>query len=199
MRVTEAKFYTNFTANMMDFIDQNKSTADAEFWPSFFSQFTGRQNEFYLFDHKPDWDNLFVQMKLLRDSKGVRKFCVDYPYLITRGQTDRHLQQWEYSLAMTQKLKCFAGEGGKYSCVLAPAQYDSKEDSLRYVKGAVNAADLFLKMAVKEGDEGLGPAGAVTVDYGKYRNYLSIPSQPTLEPFKVIKDFAHSKFLYLDF
>lgn len=199
MRITEAKFYSTFDQNIADFIDQNKALNDELFWPMFFDHFSGRPNEFYLFDHKPDWDNLFVQMKLLRDTKGVKKFCVDYPYLVQRGQTERHLQQWEYALAMTQKLKAFAGEGGKYSEVLAPAQYDAKEDSLRYVKGAVNACDLFLKMAVKEGDEGLGPAGAVTTDYGKYRNYLSIPGQPVLQPFKLIKDFAHSKFIYMDF
>lgn len=199
MRIVEAKFYADFDQNMLDFIDQTQTTAAAEFWPKFFENYKGRANEFYLFDHKPDWDNLLVQMKLLRDTKGVKMFGIDYPYLIQRGSTDRQLQQWEYSLAMTQKLKAFAGEGGKYSWVLAPAQYDAKADSLRYVKGAVNACDLFLKMSVEDGDDGLGPSGAITTNYGKYRNYLSDPNEPVLQPFKLIKDFAHSKFLYMDF
>ena len=184
---------------MQDFIDQNTNMDDASFWPFFWDHFKPRENRFYLFDHKPDWDSLEIQMKLLRDTKNVVMQVADYPSIIPRGHAGGNMASWEFILSKVQKLKAFANQDGQASYIITPAQFDASADSLRYSKGVVNACDLFLKGSVKDGDSGLGPMGATTWEYGAYRNYLSIPGEPTLEPFKLINAFDRAKFVYLDF
>lgn len=199
VRVAEINFLMLAAkSDILKFVKDREGETDLNFWTEAKGYFTPRPNRFYVYDGRLDWDGLFSRMALLKATKGIKFFCVDYPYLVPRGTADKGLQQWEYALLKTQQLKSFCGQNG-YSQMIAPAQYNAKEDTLRYVKGAVNAADLYIKMSVEEGDDQLGTMGATTCTFGKYRNFLTIPDEPTLLPYKLIKEFDKSRFVFLEF
>jgi hypothetical protein len=196
LKIAEAAHLCHMEDSMVSFCHDKAGLSDDDFWQEFWTNFKPRENRFYLLDHKPDWDTLFIQMRLLRDTKNVRMFVPDYPFLIPRGASDKGAASWEYNLLQSRKLKAFAGEmsGASKSWVICPAQYDDKEDSLKYIKGVVNDVDLYVKMFEDDGDGEYGEYGAITVGFGAYRNYLTVPDEPALTPFKLFKRFNVSMF-----
>jgi replicative DNA helicase len=194
LRVAEAQHLTDFTETMRDYCHQRAAQADDDFWPGFWNQFAARENRFLLIDRGPNWDELFTQMDILHKSRGVKMFIVDYPFLVPRGNSDSHMASWEYNLKQSQKLKQFASRNKCW--VIAPAQFDDKNDTLKFVKNAVNDCDLFIALTQEDGDTDIGEAGAVTATFKAYRNFLSIPGEPILQPFKMLREFQYSRFRY---
>lgn len=197
VRLAEASFLCDMNDNIQDFVNEMTALDDDEFWPSYWSHFQPRNNRFLLMDHGPDWDTLFVQMEMLIKHKGVKFFVIDYAFLVPRGRMDGNMEGWKYNLIQSQKLKAFARRNKVW--VVTPAQYDAKSDSLKYIKGILNDVDLFIKMYQQDEDRGLGDAGAVTVEMGCYRNFLTIPGEPTLQPFKMLRRFDISRLEYFEY
>lgn len=193
LRQCAAQFLTTAGINddreLQTFVTQHNSLSEEEFWSTLWQHFEPRENRFLLINNHTDWDNLFVQMEMLRRTRNVRVFVLDYPYLIPRGSQDRHLASWEYALLQNKKLKQFASRNKCW--VITPAQYDPNTDSLKFVKNAINDCDLLISLRENEEDK---QANTVTVHFDAYRNFLSVPGEPTLEDFKLVKDFAHSRF-----
>ena len=194
LRIAEVGHLCEINSNMIDFCTQTKKESDEEFWPMFWDHFQPRPDRFYLMQKGPDWDNLFIQMQMMVDMKNVKRFVVDYPMIIPRGRTHRDLASWEYNLLMSRNLKSFARNNGVR--VIAPAQYDDKNDNIRYASGVINDVDLMLTMKHENGDK---EAGTVTIGFKAFRNYLSLPGEPILLPFKLERQFHVSKFGNLDF
>jgi hypothetical protein len=194
LRIAEAKFYCAPSDDIEAFCNSTAKEDDQTFFTMLFDQFPKRDNKFFLIDERLDWDNLFVKMELLRSTQGVKTFVVDYPYLIPRGASDPNLASWEYALLQNRKLKSFAHK--HKLCIITPAQYDSKGDTLRFVSNAVNDCDLYLKMSCSDEDKQLNQA---TIAFGAYRNFLSVPGKPVLEDFCLMKEFDKSRFHYVRF
>lgn len=209
LRLTELRFLfvddqamAGFCAeHTRDGLTQAEQEADDE---AFFSlargTFTKLDKDFLIFDEPFDWDTLFIKMELLRTTKGISFFCIDYPFLVPRGASDKELAGWEYSLLQSRKLKHFARTHtahGTPTRVGVLAQYDAKADSLRYVKGLVNDLDMLIKISQDAEDREMG---TVTCSHGGiYRNFLSVPGKPALEDFKLLREFAYSRFAYMAF
>jgi ribosomal protein L12E/L44/L45/RPP1/RPP2 len=187
LRLAEVAHLCHLEGDMEDYVATTAGQGDEAFWLGFWTKFKPRKNRIYLMDNHPDWDQLFVQMDLLCKMKDVTDFVIDYPFLVPRGKGYRELASWEYALKMSQKLKSFASENKSW--VTAPAQYDSTSGSLKFVKNAINDCDLFIALSQEEGDKDMPPAGAVTAEFKAYRNFLTIPDEPTLQNFKLLKRF----------
>lgn len=197
VRLAEVGHLCYLDEDMADYVVEMAVQDAEQFWPAFWQRYQPRDNRMYLMDNHPDWDQLFAQMDLLYKMKKVRLFIIDYPFLIRRGREYRELSSWEYHLKMSQRLKAFASRNKCW--VITPAQYDATNDSLKFVKNAVNDCDLFIALSQEEGDKDMPPAGAVTATFKAYRNFLSIPDEPQLTPFKMLRRFDISKFLYFNF
>ncbi len=70
---------------------------------------------------------------------------------------------------------------------------------MRFVSNAINAADLVIAMSVEEGDDEVGDMGSITLTFKAYRNFKSIDGEPTLMPFKLLKEFNKARFNNLEF
>lgn len=194
LRYAEAKLLLRPYDDLPAFCEASRSMSNTEFFEVLFNTYTLKDNRFLIYDDPLNWDDLFVKMELVHSTKGVTFFIIDYPYLVPRGFSDRGLANWEYNLTQSKKLKHFARKHGVR--IMTPAQYDSKEDTLRYVKGVINDCDLFLAISQSKDDEALGQ---VTVSYKAYRNFFSIPGEPFLTPFKLVKELNKSRFVYMEF
>lgn len=195
LRVAEADFLlAPGQEGVVEFCKGTLGLSDEEHAQQLYSVYRKRDKPIYLLDESADWDLLFAKMELLHQTKGIRYFIVDYPYLVPRGSTDRQLQTWEYNLAMSKKLKQFARRIKGW--VIVPAQYSAKEDSLKYVKGLLNDVDLLVALTADKDDKILGQANG---SFKKYRNFMTIPEKPQLEDFKLQKEFHLSRFKYLAF
>ena len=200
-RIAQIGLSMNITDNMLDMVNDKTYVEmnDLDFYELFKPTFAGNElaQKLYLFEHAPDWDNLFIQMDMLNTQCGVVDFAIDYPHLIGRGMMDRHLQTWEYNLQKIQELKAFARQ--RKCFITAPMQYDDTNDKLKFVSNAVNACDLYVALNQEEGDEEIGTMGAVTATIKAMRNFLSIPGEPSLTPFKLLKKFNYSRFENFNF
>lgn len=200
LRLSELKFVYIPVDDMDEFCASRQNLEDEEFWEAARSTYELRPNKFLIFDDPFDWDLLGLKMELLRSTKDIGFFVIDYPYLVPRGHTDRQLQSWEYNLLQSRKLKHFARSHtskGRPTRVVVLAQYDSKEDNLRYVRGLINDLDMLIKIYQDKEDKELG---TVTCSHGGiYRNFLSIPDKPFLEDFKLFREFECSRFVYMEF
>lgn len=197
LREAEVAHLCDFNANMKDFCYQTRGESEKEFWPSFWTHFEPRKNRFLIPKKSPDWDNLFIQMQILVDMKNVRRFVIDYPTIVPRGRSGAKLASWEYALQKSQELKDFARNNGVR--IIIPMQYDDKNDHIRYNSGVINAVDLLVAMKMEEGDTEFGDSGATTFGFKAYRNFLSVPGEPTLQPFKALRNFKYAKFENFDF
>lgn len=199
IRVAESRFVCKPEESLEDFCKENNGLDDISFFSKLYEGFAKRENKFLILDDPVDWDNLFVKMELLRTTKDIGFHIVDYPYIVPRGAADRQLASWEYALVQSRNLKQFAkrhSANGRPTRVIVPAQYDSKEDTLRYVKGLINDADMFIKMWQEKEDKELGQ---VNVGWNKYRNFKTVPGKPFLDAFRLQMEFHISKFRYVDF
>lgn len=167
-----------------------------EYYPKLLKDFKPRENKFLIFDDPFDWDVLGTKIELLRTTKDIGFQVVDYPTLVPRGIADKNMASWEYNLLQSRKLKHFARKHtsrGLPTRVVVLAQYDSKEDSLRYNKGLVNDLDMLIKLSQSKEDKELNH---VTCSHGGiYRNFRSVKGKTGLEDFKLERDFAYSRFI----
>lgn len=131
LRYHEAEFLLKPDPALKAFCTTHADLADEEFFELLYESFEKKHNRFLLIDESLDWDGLLVKMELLRSIKSITFFVIDYPYLVPRGNTDRNLASWEYNLLMSKKLKQFARKHNVI--VVAPAQYNAKEDSVSYL------------------------------------------------------------------
>lgn len=191
LRIAEVAHLCDFNDNIKDFCYETKDIPDSEFWPMLWDHFKPRNSRFYI-TGGTDWDTLFIQMQMMVDLKNVKRFVIDYPMIIPKGRAHSSLQSWEYNLLMSRNLKSFARNNGVR--IIAPAQYDDKADNVRYCSGVINDVDLMLAMTQEDGDDEYGDMGAITVRYKAFRNFLSIPEEPQLTPFKLLRAFNFAKF-----
>jgi hypothetical protein len=199
VRNAHAKLAYNYNDDMFDMINIAEDMDDTEFWELFKDTFSTHEkaNKLYLIDTSPNWDDLFLTMDLLHKTKGVTVFVIDYPYLVSRGNKHSNIASWEYNLLMIQELKAFCRRTG---CrIIAPMQYSSETGTMRFVSNAINAADLVIAMSVEEGDDEVGDMGSITLTFKAYRNFKSIDGEPTLMPFKLLKEFNKARFNNLEF
>lgn len=201
VRLAESRFLCNDDDGLLEeFAHKYSALNDEDFYSSLFVNHKRRENRFHIFDDPFDWDVLGTKMELLRITKDVGFQVVDYPYLVPRGLADKNLQSWEYNLLQSRKLKHFARRHtakGRPTRVTVLAQYDSKEDSLRYIKGLVNDLDMLIKVYQTKEDKELN---TVECSHGGiYRNFRSVPGKPTLEDFKLQREFQYSRFCHMSF
>lgn len=157
--------------------------------------YTRRKNTFYIFDESCNFDELMIKMRLLRDTKNVRKFTVDYLTLIPRGFVDKNTPDWKVPILYSERLKLFAKEQGKKCYVVTPVQFNDKNEELKFSKSLENAVDLYMNFKQDEDDKTLG---TVTVNFGKFRTYLTVPNKP-LKSFKLLTEFQYSRFKSFSF
>jgi KaiC/GvpD/RAD55 family RecA-like ATPase len=194
VRKAKLKFLFHYDEVEMDkFVVENSHLNEEMFVRAAADKFERKSNGFYIFDHGPDFDQLMVEMELLRSTKGVKVFVVDYLTIVPPGVDHRKLQSWECYIKMSQKLKNFARRHDVI--VITPLQFDSSEGKIRFSKNIINDADLALFMYQDKDDK---EVGSVTNEFAKYRNFKSIPNEP-LSPFKQLRAFDKAKFLEISF
>lgn len=194
-KLRKAKLFFLFLNSDVNFVEESLEAgmSEEEFIREAAGRFERRPSGFFIYDHSPNFDELLVEMELLRSTKGVRTFVCDYITLIPAGAAHRGLQSWERFLEMSKALKTFARRG---KCiVLTPLQFDSKEGKIRFSQNIINDADLALSMSTDKEDLELG---TVTNSFLKFRNFKTIPGEP-LSDFKQLKAFDRAKFLDLNF
>lgn len=167
--------------------------SEEEFLREAAKKYPRKPNSFYLYDDIGSFDDLIIRMELLRSTRGVSTFVCDYLTIIPPGAEHRGMQSWEVYIKMAQKLKNFARIHG--CIVITPVQFDAKEGKIRFSQNIKNDADLALFLSQDNDDKTMD---TVTVEFGKYRNFKTIPNKP-LQSFKLTRDFAHARFLELTF
>lgn len=194
LRKKEAEFYCTGTEDM----EVDLSLSSEEFFEYVFANYPKRKNKFYIFDDRLDWDAFWVRAELLATTKGVKVFVLDYPFLCSRGGANRELASWEYQLLQSKNLKTFAHK--HKVCVITPAQLDAgkkgEDPRLRFVSNQITNCDLCLYLINTEEDKTLG---TITVKFGAYRNFKTIPDEPFLKDFRLIKELQFSRFNYMEF
>ena len=191
----EADFYCqDFPADYVFNADLTRK----EFFAEVFAAYPKRSNKFYIFDERVDWDELFIKMNMLVSTSNVKTIVCDYPFLIPRGKAHKELASWEYNLLMSKNLKTFSHKYGLN--VITPAQLDQgkkgDDPKLRFVSNAINDCDLAIYLLNSEEDKTLG---TVTWKWAAMRNFKTIPDQPYLTDFKLLKQLQFSRFEYLDY
>lgn len=194
LRKCEADFYCIGTEDLQ--VDLNLTTD--QFFEHVFATYPRRENKFYIFDDRLDWDEFWIRAELLATTKGVKVFVLDYPFLCNRGASNKDLAQWEYALLQSKNLKTFAHK--HKCCVITPAQLDQgkkgEDPKLRFVTNQITNCDLCLYLINGDDDKTLG---TITVRFGAYRNFRTIKDQPVLKDFKLEKQLQYSRFAYTDF
>ena len=193
MRTTKLNFLFEDDPQIKELASGMLDKSEEEFIRAASGVLKRRGCEFYIYDHGPNFDQLLVEMELLRSVKGVRLFIVDYLTLIPAGAEMRGMQSWEMYIKMSQRLKSFARRNDVI--VITPLQFDAKEGTIRFSKNIINDADLALFMSQDEEDREMG---TVTHVFAKYRNFKSIPNKP-LESFKLLRSFNTAKFVDIRF
>jgi len=194
LREAEVRHLCDFNPNMKDFIEQTKNEDADKWWPLFWDHFAPKKNRFFIPDKPGSWDKLFLYMQMMVDMKNVRTFVLDYISLVPRGGGDKTLASWEYLLARSRDLKTFARNN---DCrIITPVQLDEKEDKIRWGGGIIADCDLCLILKQENGDK---EAGTSTVAYKAFRNFQSVPNEPALKPFKLLRRFDVCKFEDLAF
>jgi len=193
LRVAKLKFL--FINSDVNFVEESLESglSEEEFIREAALRFERKPEGFYIYDHAPNFDDLLVEMELLRSTKGVRIYICDYITIIPAGAGHRGLQSWERYLEMSKALKTFARRGN--CIVITPLQFDSKEGKIRFSQNIINDADLALFMSQDKEDLELG---TVTNKFAKFRNYRTIPGEP-LSNFKQLRAFDRAKFLDISF
>lgn len=190
----EADFYCQLPKDFTVNLDLSRE----EYFADLYTKYPRRDNKFYVLDAREDWDSLFVKMELMATTKNVKCFVVDYITLVPRGAADKNLSSWEYILLQSKKLKQFAH---KHQCnVITPMQYapatKNAEDKIKFASNVINDCDLCLAIHQSEEDKTLD---AVSVDFKAMRSFLSLPGEPNLRSFKLIKELNKGRFVYQDF
>jgi len=193
LRAAKLKFL--FINSDVNFVEESleNGLSEEEFIREAALRFERKPEGFFLFDHGPNFDDLLVEMELLRSTKGVVTFEIDYLTLIPAGASHRGLQSWERYLEMSKALKNFARRGK--GIVITPLQFDAKAETIRFSQNIINDADLALFMSQDKEDLELG---TVTNKFAKFRNYRTIPGEP-LSNFKQLRAFDKAKFLDISF
>ena len=189
-------FFQSGGRDVWDFCKSCAKLEDDQFSIRVNETFKKRENKFFLFRETLNWDDLFIKMGLLARTRGVKLFILDYPWLVPDGKIPFGESNWQYKLNMIQRLKTFSHDE-ELDNMITPAQYDSTGDKLKFISNAVNACDLYASMNNKSKED--AEFGTVTVTMKAYRNYLTIPDKPTLEPFRLLKDFSKGRFLDFNF
>jgi replicative DNA helicase len=179
--------------NLDEYLTAGEETAEEEFIQQASQDFTSKPSGFYIYDNLRDFDDLMLRMELLRSTKNVRLFIVDYLTLIPPGTEHRGLQSWEVYIKMSQRLKTFARINDVI--VITPLQFDAKDEKIRFSKNIINDSDLALFLSQDKEDKEMD---SVTWRFGKYRNFKTIPNKP-LQDFKLMRAFDRAKFLELEF
>ena len=199
LRKAEVDLLIGLTPNAEDFCEYTSQLNDAEFWAEAWQNFAPKDDRVYIIDDAGDWADTFTKMRLLATLKGVKRFVIDYPMLIPRasGPEFSKLSTWEYHLEMSKQLKSFARNTG--TRIIAPAQYKEGEDKISFASNIINDCDGMIALYEDDGDKDYGEMGCVSVKFKAYRNYITIPSQPTLQPFKLLKELNYSRFANFNF
>lgn len=175
------------------FLKENEGVNEELFIKQASAEFKSKENGFFIYDDGPNFDDLLVRMELLRSTKNVELFVVDYLTIIPPGHEHRSLQSWEVYIKMSQQLKNFARKNDV--TVIAPLQFDGKEGKIRFSKNILNDADLAIFMSQDKEDVEMN---TVTISFGKYRNFKTIKGKP-LQSFKLMRSFETAKFREVTF
>lgn len=194
LRMTKLHFlFLTDDKDVAGYVDTHFELSEEDFIKQAATEFEKKPSSFFVYDHGPDFDQLLVEMELLRSVKGVKLFVVDYLTIVPAGAEHSRMQSWEMYIKMSQKLKNFARTHGVD--VITPLQFDSKEGKIKFSKNIINDADLALFMFQDKEDVEMG---TVTNEFAKYRNYKTIVGEP-LGPFKQLRAFDKAKFMEIKF
>lgn len=196
LRKAEVKHLCGNNEEALDLCLAMRDIDDKTFWDTLWSRVSPQKNRFFLFDAGWNYDELFINMELLVQTRNVKFFVIDYPTIISPGKMEAGMQPWQYALNQIGKLKNFCRRHNVR--IVFPAQYGEKEDHIKMMSNSINFTDMTIALTEEEGDKEIGSEGALTVKFKKYRNFVSPDFKPPRE-FKVLKDLCHAKFLPLDF
>lgn len=194
VRLAKAKFLCDSSTDFKEFCDTTKGETESEFVKLLTDTYGRKSHNFFIFDNCPTFDELLIQMELLRQTRNVKMFVVDYLTLVNLGPRGAKMASWEQALTMSKELKTFARKNKVI--VITPLQYDSGSQKIRFSSNIINDADLSLAMSEDEDDKELG---VVTCKFLKYRNFTSVKNEPVLKEFKLLKSFHTAKFLDFNF
>lgn len=190
VRKASAEFVCIVDNTIEDFCKQTLDEPLKEFYNLLYNQYEKRPNKFYVFDELSNWDELLIKLDLLAATRNVNFTVIDYITLVPYGKMEYGMARWEYILLKNQQLKEISKKYN-FKNILLPLQFNDKQDELKFATNLANAVDLYLKITQDDDDKELN---TVTVNYGKFRNFLSIKGEPTLQPFKLLRSFDRSKF-----
>lgn len=194
VRLSKAKFLCDSSDDFKEFCEATRSETESEFVKLLTDTYGRKSHNFFIFDNCPTFDELLIQMELLRQTRDVKMFVVDYLTLVNLGPRGAKMASWEQALTMSKELKTFARKNKVI--VITPLQYDSGSQKIRFSSNIINDADLSLAMSENEDDKELG---VVTCKFLKYRNFTSVKNEPVLKEFKLLKSFHTAKFLDFNF
>jgi hypothetical protein len=196
LRLAEAVLLCGDSTEITAFCTETRKLDDKTFWDTFWGKFKPRDNRLLLFDAGWNFDDLFVNMELMVQTRNVKFFLLDYPEIVPVGRLNAGVQPWQYKLDQIGRLKNFCRRNNVR--IVFPAQYGEKDNHIKYNSGAINYVDLAVALTEEDGDKEYGPEGALTCKFLKYRNYSSPDGTPPKE-FKVLKSLSTAKFLSFDF
>jgi replicative DNA helicase len=193
LRVKESQFYTSESEEVAQFALANLDVERESYFQALFAMFPRRENKLYVIDERLDWMSLFAKMQLLVETKGVVTFVVDYINLVPMSADTKHLAQWEALLSQSRKLKNFSHKYGLN--MITPAQLSvgkkGEESKIRFASNIIADCDICLTLQTTEEDKVLG---TVTCEFKAIRNGLSVDGQAFHAPFRLVKEFEHSRF-----
>lgn len=197
IRLAEVELLCGKNDEALEFCRRSYKLSDTDFWENMWTTFDPQKKRVFLIDTAPDWDNLFIMMEMLVQTKNVKLFVIDYPEIIGRGRLLSELPGWDYKLTQIGKLKAFCRKHKVR--IIFPAQFSEKADHIRYNSGAINYCDLAVALTEEEGDSEYGDNGAFTIKFKKFRNFIAPAGGGIPQPFKVLKRLNVAKFESFDF
>jgi len=194
IRLAEVEHLCGKNEEALEFCRRTYKLNDQDFWENMWTTFDPQKKKFMLIDSAPDWDNLFILMEMLVQTRDVRFFVIDYPEIIGRGRVSSEVSSWEYKLAQIGKLKEFCRRHKVR--IVFPAQFSEKADHIRYNSGAINYCDLSIAITETEEDKELD---TFTLKFKKFRNFLTGPTGEIPKDFRVMKQLNIAKFSSFEF